>query len=390
MNLCLTRGIPSLALLLFMGCGTPTTPVEPTPATTPSAPEPTSEKTAEPTSQPRAAAMSTEPVQGDLCEATGFDRLTDGRLLVVDANRSDSVSLYPASGLAKGPPEQIPLTFKSMEGPLPEQIEDLAAVASRGDALALVGSFAHADGEGCPLPANRAKILVGEAKPEGIEWQHRMRMTPCAWNGSGEYCRGEPGGLLASIELCKDALFTSKITTQGDSVCGVLVEAEKATSEGACSDAFSVAAATIVPGRAGKKLWVALDAPLSAAGETILLRIEQPLAQLDRLSFDRASFLPLPTGFSIRGLATEGDRIIGVADGPDEGIFFSFPVRELKDGEAVTPKRMNPQLPRGSESISAGLEGAVVLFGGSREGDACPHPAAVGVAAWGAGSSTTR
>lgn len=371
-----TRVAPTLALLILMGCGTPSEPPAPEPPTA----APTPETTPEPTPEPVGAQFTTEPVQGDVCEVTGFDRLTDGRLLVVDANRADSVSLYPAEGLAKGNPEQVPLTFKSMEGPLPETIEDLAAVASRGDSLVLVGSFAHADTEGCPLPANRAKVLVGETGPEGIEWQNRMRMTPCAWNGSGEYCRGEPGGLLASVELCKAALFTSKITTQGDSVCGVLVDAEKATASGSCSAAFRIAAATIVASRAGKKLWVALDAPLTVAGETILLRIEQPLADLSQLSFDRAAFLALPAGFSIRGLATEGDRFIGVADGPDGGILFSFPSRGLKDGEAVTPKLLNPQLPRGSEAVSAGLEGSVVLFGGAREADACAHPPTVGVA----------
>lgn len=361
-----SRSILTLTFLLS-ACGTPSDAPAPPPPPEPT-PEAASEPTPEPTPMP---GLAFEDATGDLCRATGFDRLTDGRVVVTDAGVADSVTVYSAEGIAKGTPTTSKLGFMSNEGPLPERIEDLSAVASRGDKVVLVGSFAHAEEDGCPIPEHRAKILVGEASLGELEWRNRLRMKPCAWNGTGPHCPDGVLPVLDSVDTCKEALFTSKITTSGDSVCETLVKAEAEIKAGTCGPGFAVAAATIVTGRAGNKLWIALRSPLSVAGETILLRLEQPLEALSTLSFDRASYIGLPKGYEIRGLATEGNTILGVADGPEGAIQFSFSTRDLRDGEAVTATRTDLELPNGVQSISSGLSGPVALWGGEAGADGC-------------------
>ena len=367
-----SRCILALTFLLS-ACGTPSEAPPPPPP-----PEPTPEATPEPTPEP---VLAFENAAGDLCRGTGFDRLTDGRMVVADAGVADSVTVYSAEGVVKGTPTASKLGFLSNEGPLPETIQDLAAVATRGDKVVLIGSFAHDDGEGCPIPEHRAKILVGEANPDELEWKNRLRMKPCAWNGTGPHCPDGVLPVLDSVDSCKEALFTSKITTAGDSVCETLVKAEADIKAGTCGPGFAVAAATIVAGRAGNKLWVALRSPLSVAGETILLRLEQPIEELSTLSFDRASYISLPKEYEIRGLATEGNTILGVADGPEGAIQFSFSARDLRDGEAVTAKRTDLELPNGIQSISSGLSGPVALWGGEAGPDGCTKKPQVAVLA---------
>jgi|GEM_PF-5716454 len=368
------------ALFLLAACGSPSVAPVPEPTQAPT-PEPTPAPTPEPTPAPRPNVMPTKVIPGDLCLASGFDRLVDGRLLVADAHRADAISLYAPDGFASGGSESVPLSFRSAEGPLPETIEDLAAVATRGDLVALVGSFSHSNENNCAIPEHRSKVLVGDASSGEVLWRNRMRMRPCAWNGTGPHCDNSKGGVLASVETCKTALFSSRITTQGDSVCSVLVESEKAVTPGACGGAFEVAAATIVTSRAGNKLWIALRAPLTVAGETILLRLEQPLEELSYMSFDRATYLTLPAGMSIRGLATEGDKILGVADGENAGVLFVFSVRDLNDGEAITPVMTGPKLPPGVQAVAAGMTGPMALFGGQAGPDGCTAPSKVGPSA---------
>jgi hypothetical protein len=370
-------GLFALIPLLAVACWTPSVAPPPAAPVVEATPEPTPAPPPEPTPTPT---LATDAVAGDVCAVTGVDRLTDGRMVVTDAGVSDAVTVYSAQGLVQGTTARVPLSFKSMEGPLPETIEDLAAVAARGDDLAIVGSFAHADGEGCPLPEHRAKILVGALQDGVLQWQNRLRVTPCAWNGTGDGCRGRPGGMTGSIEECKAALFTSKITRQGDTVCEVLVSAERAIAAGTCGPGMRVAAATIVPTRDGNKLWIALAAPLSVAGETILLRLEQPLSELSALSFDRASFLALPEGASITGLATDGDEVVGVADSGSGGILFRFGVRELDDGNAITPQVQGPELGPGPQAVAPGLQGPMVLFGGAAGPGRCETAPRVGTA----------
>jgi len=351
------------ACLLLAACPSAAPEPEPTPAPIPEAtPEPTPEPT------PAKKELATAELPGDVCLAAGLDRLPDGRTVVVDAARSNAVALFATADLESAP-TWVDLSFKSMEGPLPETIEDLAAVASRGGEFLVVGSFAHDTGDGCPLPQHRAKLLRGTATDDGIEWQGRVRVTPCLWNGTGEHCR-RPSGLTASVEACKAELFTSKITTSGDSVCGVLVQAEADIAAGTCGPGMAVSAATIVAGRGGKKVWLALRSPLSVAGETILLRLEQPLEQLSRFAFDRASYLELPAGHEVRGMSTEGDAVLVATDGPGGGKVFEVQARDLKDGESA-PLTEVAELPAGVQGLGAGLSGAVALFGGTASGDAC-------------------
>lgn len=256
-------------------------------------------------------------------------------------------------------------------------LKDLEAITPWGDGLLLVGSHSRKvlrerDGVlACPRDRRRrrAALIHLEEDVPGALLDDRWEREEADWEVA-----------MASTEACVKVLFDGDPGTASDLVCGALVAAEAAAEAGdaaGCAQALDIEGAVTV----GDRVWLGLRAP-RIDGRAVLLRLEAGWTERKRsrgLSFDAVAWVDLG-GLVIRGLDTDGERLVGTAHvGEDDatGAPFSLwtaPLSELAP-DAVLQASIVGSVPPSTEGVLVlGEELLLVVDGDEGSGPACAEP----------------
>jgi hypothetical protein len=305
-----------------------------------------------------AASPETGEVLGawPLCEPSAAIPLDDGGLLVADNE-----------GRPEEDGEPVRPTLWIVDGAEPaavrrdEAAQDVEALVRLGDELWVLGSLSR--NKDCEVRAKRWEIHVH--RPEAFT-AAGVRALPAA--RVLERKKREIAEIEGSVDGCRRVLFGG--LPGSEPVCAAIVEAARGP-EGLPCDALNVEGAVAADGR----VWVGLRAPL-VGGRAVLARV----ADGGALAFDAVHLVDLG-GLGIRELATDGDRLYGIAGavldpGPgDRSRLFSVPVGGLASGDLPVTVHL-ADLPPNAESFRlGGGEVDLLLDGSTSDRGPCATPA---------------
>lgn len=315
------------------------------------------------------SALGILSVDGDEVVVVGDNEHEEGLLLT--RRGSDGDGVLEARGVA-------PYLRISGDGePEGWSLEDLEAMTPWGDGLLLVGSHSRRSlrergGElSCPRDHRRRRAALVHLD-EDLSHAHvdqRWEREAADWEVA-----------MSSTEACVKVLFDGDPGSASDLVCGALVAAEAAAEAGdpaGCGQALDIEGAVTVE----ERVWLGLRAPL-IDGRAVLLRLEEDWASRKRsrgLSFDAVAWVDLG-GLVIRGLDTDGERLVGSAhtggDDPSGAPFslWTAPLDQLAP-DAVLAATLAGPLPPSTEGVLVlGSDVLFVVDGDEGEGPACAVP----------------